>query len=268
MPKRIFGDNTPELKAFYAAAETIAPGAWELLQTLVASWRPFALEHSWKLPDGYDAKVRVMEMHKARIEVDELDHASLTYEFEVNEGRKRGVANVANLTHSMDAWVLRSMHRRCNYDREVAENAADLIQFERMRRLAGEKQQINGCPSKTAYYIEQYRRSSLADAVILPWLTVESVAYLDDAHLEGLAKILAGMLQYLPFALVTVHDEFKAHPNNLNWVRWQYREIMAEIAESTVLDDLLTQLFQEPVTWQKPSFNLADKIRHSNYALS
>lgn len=99
-PKEIFGEDTPELNAFYQAAMVIAPGAWELLQDLLASWQPYALSHSWKLPDGFDVRVKVMKKQELRIEVDELDHASFTYEFYENEGSKKGLSNVANVTHS------------------------------------------------------------------------------------------------------------------------------------------------------------------------
>src|SRR5690606_35374385 len=38
-PKTIFGEDTPELDAFYKAAYKTAPLAWDLLQVLIASWR-------------------------------------------------------------------------------------------------------------------------------------------------------------------------------------------------------------------------------------
>jgi len=59
-PIELFGEDTPELNAFYRAATTVAPGAWQLLQDLLASWQPFALSHEWQLPDGFEAKVKVM----------------------------------------------------------------------------------------------------------------------------------------------------------------------------------------------------------------
>lgn len=268
-PKEIFGEDTPELNAFYQAAVQVAPGAWELLQDLLKSWQAYALQHAWKLPDGYDAMVKVMSKKEVRIEVDELDHASFTYEFYENEGTKSGLANAANVTHSMDAYVLREMHRRCNHDREVVEQARAFIQMEMIARTMDEGRAAYAeTNAKTEYYREQYARSSLASAVILPHLTEDSVAFLDQAHLEVLAEICEGMLQHRPFPLVTVHDEFKAHANNVNWVRWHYREILAEIADSNVLDDILSQIHGEPGTFNKLSFNLGDQIRKSNYALS
>jgi len=265
-PKEIFGEDTPELNAFYQAALVIAPGAWELLQDLLASWQPYALQHDWKLPDGYDARVKVMNKKEARIEVDELDHATFTYEFFENQGSKTGLSNVANLTHSMDAWILRSMHRRCNYDRQVVEAAFAVLEIEQMERVMGKQSAPVTC-TKVGYYMEQFQRSTLADAVILPYLNSESVQSLAPEHVEQLLVMVTGMLKYQPFELITVHDEFKAHANNMDHVRWQYREIMAEIAESEVLNDLLSQIHGLPGTFQKLSFNLGEKIRGSEYAL-
>ena len=175
---------------------------------------------------------------------------------------------MANVTHSMDAWVLRSMHRRCNYDREVAEDACTLIGIVlTTRALSGGGSVIPTSNAKVNYYIEQYERSTIADIVILPYLNHETVGALSTEHLQSLERILRGMLQYQPFELVTVHDEFKAHANNLNWVRWQYREIMAEIAESNVLDDIVSQIHGYSMSFNKLSFNLAEQIRQSSYAL-
>lgn len=95
VPKELFGEDTPELDAFYQAAHNVAPGAWELLQDLLASWQPYALSHAWKLPDGFDAKVKVMAKREVRIEVDELEHATFSYEFYENQGSRAGLSNVA-----------------------------------------------------------------------------------------------------------------------------------------------------------------------------
>ena len=266
-PKEIFGEDTPELDAFYQAAHIVAPGAWELLQDLLASWQPYTLAHSWKLPDGFDARVKVMKKKTTRIEVDELDHATFSYEFFENEGTKSGLSNVANLTHSMDGWILRSMHRRCNYDREVAEYCDELIEMELLERVLDSAPRVVPFAGKVAYYMEQFTRSTLADAVILPYLDEYAVKHLSTEHLQALAGILTGMLQHPPFELVTVHDEFKAHANNMNQVRWMYREILAEIADSEVLNDLLSQINGLPGTFQKLNFNLPELIRQSNYAL-
>lgn len=99
-PIEIFGENTPELNAFYQAITTHAPGAWEALQDLLNAWQPYALKHEWVLPDGFQAKVKVLQKKETRITLDELDKASFTYTFYINEGSKRGISLPANVTHS------------------------------------------------------------------------------------------------------------------------------------------------------------------------
>jgi hypothetical protein len=268
MPKQIFGEDTPELDAFYQAANEVAPGAWQLLQELLGSWKPWGLIHEWKLPDGFDAKVKVMNKREVRIEVDELDHATFTYEFYENLGARHGLSNAANVVHSMDAFVLREMHRRCNYDRNNIVGVSLGLYMESNRRALVPTALDSTVNPKVAYYIDQYERSTLASAAILPYLDEMSMSALSQKHLEALVTMVAGMLAYQPFPLVTVHDEFKAHPNNLNAVRSQYREILAEIAESMVLDDLLSQVHNKPLVFPKMTYDLADHIRGSNYALS
>ena len=268
-PETIFGKDTPEYKAFYQALKIVAPGAWALLQILLNSWNSYALFHAWKLPDGYDARVKVMEKKQVRIEVDELDHASFTYQFYENQGSKKGLSNAANVVHSCDAYALREMHRRCNYDKGVITQAHEAIEATLNQRKLGLAQpsEATEAHGKVAYYMEQYRRSTLASAVILPYLNQGTAAMLTTEHLERLLKITTGMLAHKPFPLVTVHDAFASHANNVNQVRWHYKEILADMAESNLLDDLLSQLYKEPCTFDKLSFNLPELIRNSEYGL-
>jgi hypothetical protein len=255
------------LAAFYKAATVVAPGAWELLQDLLASWQPYTLAHSWKMPDGFDVKIKVMDKKEVRIEVDELNHATFTYEFYENQGMKTGLSNVANMTHSVDAYILRAMHRRCNYDSDMVEEADRCIEMEIIKRSLGTEPEALPLSSKMEYYLIQYQRSGLADAVILPYLDEVSVKHLTTPHLKALAAITEGMLSYVPFELVTIHDEFRMHANNVNFARFQYKEILAEIADSDVLSDLLSQINGQQGTFKKLSTGLGDLIRKSNYAL-
>lgn len=269
-PKDIFGEDTPELNAFYQAANIVAPGAWALLQDLLGAWQPYALVHQWKLPDGFDARVKVMDKKEVRIEVDELDHATFTYEFYENQGAKKGISLPANVTHSIDAYVLRSMHRRCNYDRDMAITAQYNIDMElHVREEQGRVQQSCTNP-KIQYYIDQYNRSGIADVVLLPYIADIHAAFLSTEHLKKLSQIVADMLQYQPFELVSIHDEFTAHANNINWVRYQYKEILADLADSNLISDILSQIHGRPGQLTKLSApgELSKLIRNSNYSLS
>lgn len=275
-PIEIFGEDTPELAAFYVAAQRVAPGAWELLQDLRASWQSFALKHSWKLPDGFDAVVKVMQAVNPppRIEVDELDHATFTYEIYVNEGSKDGLSNIANVVHSVDAYVLRSVHRRCNYDVAMVERALGAIYMGLLGangntpRLGTKATQPLEADTKLAYYVEQFERSEMADVVILSFLTPSNAHQLSTIHLEKLRDIILTMLAHRPFEVVTIHDEFKCGANHMNHLRQHYINIFAELSESNLLSDLLSQIHGTPGVFPKMSTNLGELIRGSNYALS
>ena len=78
----------------------VAPGAWDLLQLLMQAWNSYAPVHEWKLPDGYDARVKVMVKKSVRIEVQELGGASFTYEYYENEGTKKGISLAAKQSWS------------------------------------------------------------------------------------------------------------------------------------------------------------------------
>lgn len=261
-PIRLFGEDTAELAAFYAAAAKLAPGAWELLQDLLASWQPFAKSHEWQLPDGFEAKVKVMKPIETRIEVQELDGASFTYQYYINEGTEKGLSNAANVTHSVDAYVLRCIHRRCNYDREMVQAAHGLLV------QALEKPELAKPSKDIEYYKDLYQRSGMADVVILPHLNSENVHGLTHQHIEELLSIVESMLVHKPFDVITIHDEFKCHPNHMNHLRQHYINIFAELADSKVLEMILGDIYgAEGGTYTKLSDDLSTLIRGSNYAL-
>lgn len=274
-PIEIFGEDTPELNAFYQAAFELAPGAWELLQDLLASWQPYALVHSWKLPDGFDARVKVMKKieapdPRARIEVDELDHATFTYTYYINEGSKNGLSNVANVIHSVDAYIMRTMHRRCNYDQRMVTYALGYLMEEIDNRDNGWSAFDDTLydDDMVGYYVAQYQRSTVADITILPYLNPLNIHAIPDDLLVKLQCIIETMLVHAPFEIITVHDEFKCSPNHMNHLRQHYINIFAELAESDLLSDLLSQIHGVPGKCTKLSNDLADLIRQSNYALS
>lgn len=273
-PKAIFGEGTSALDAFYRAAQEVAPGAWELLTDLMATWNPNVLAHCWQLPDGFEVKVKVKTTAETRIEVDEIGGASFTYQYTdyrpLPQGHKDAKSNPANVVHSIDAYVVRSIQRRCNYDKVVAVRALDLIQEELANRTAfpNWESEVKVPMTKQIHYYENlYHRHQVADVVILPYLCADQIRHLDTEHLEKLGNIVESMLGYEPFEVITVHDEFKCHPNNMNFLRAQYINIMCDLAEGTVLDAIMTDLFGKPVKYNRRSTNLSELIAESNYAL-
>lgn len=270
-PKEIFGEGV-EHEKFLEACMQEAPGANELLEDLINSWQPYALKHSWQLPDGFECHIKVMQtVEDVRIEVDELNHSTFTYQYLDNIGSKTGLANAANVIHSIDAYILRTMIRRCNYDKEKIEYAQRRISDELLGRSLGINQRNTSMVSKDfnlGKYIGLYESTGMVDIVILDYLYDDTICALSDKHLKALNKLISEMLTYNPFPLVTVHDAFGAHVNNLNIVRYWYKEILAEIAESTIIDAILSDIHGMKGSFKKYSNTLGDVIRASNYALS
>ena len=272
IPLQLFGEDTPELAAFYKASRSIAPGAWDLLTVLLDSWQSMALQHSWKLPDGFNAIVKVMDKKEARIVVDELGNGSFTHYYKENTGLPTGhhktKSNAANVVHSVDAYVLRCIHRRCNYNPEVIQKAHQIMVDELDLRGKGTQQSPLEPNKVMAYYINLWKESGMPDVVILNHMgDVGDVGFLSTKHLTQLVAITTGMLLYTPFEVVTIHDEFKCGPNHMNHLRQQYINIMAELAESTTLAFILSGIYGKKGKYTKVTQNLGDLIRKSNYAL-
>jgi 1,2-phenylacetyl-CoA epoxidase catalytic subunit len=108
----------------------------------------------------------------------------------------------------------------------------------------------------------------MADVVITKYINVTNVNQLSNAHINKLITIIESMLVHHPFEVITVHDEFKCHANNMNHLRQHYINVFAELAESNVLSDILSQIHGVPGNFPKLSQDLGAKIRGSNYALS
>lgn len=113
-PKQLFGEGTPELKTFYQFLEEELTGAYEAMSDIAGCWNTEALEHSWVLPDNHHVHVKVMEYDEKRIEVDELDHATFTYRYKVNQPSTYGRSLAANVVHSVDGYIVREMIRRAS----------------------------------------------------------------------------------------------------------------------------------------------------------
>ena len=206
------------------------------------------------------------------MEVDELDGVSFTYTYYVNQGQKKGISLAANTVHSVDAFVLREMHRRCNHEPLVLFFAKEALIQEQALRNQDITEAIpvdEETSHKLAYYIERYEATEQPSAAILPFIQDgRDTQYLSNGHLAKLIRMTEQMDQHKAFPLVTVHDDFKSHAGNCNWVRMHYANIVAELAESNILSDIFTQIYGMPVSYNKLSNDLGEAIRNSAYALS
>lgn len=266
-PENAFGEGTVELNSFYEAMGEMAPGPCELLAALIMAWQSDALTHNWTLPDGYEAKVKVMVKREERLEVDEVN-SSFTYVWYENERKEKDVKLAANMVHSVDAYILRSLIRRCSYDPELVETMNKIICAEILERDLGSEEGPGYALSEEVNdFIELYKTTKIADVAILEHLDASLVMYLDLQHLKDLARITSQMLEHPPFHVITVHDAFQCHPNNMNALRNHYRQILADIADGDYLSHFFSEIHGRDGKYLKRSDDLGDLIRQSNYAL-
>jgi len=258
-PKIIFGEGTDEFNAFYAANLIVAPGASELMDVLLASWQPYAMSHDWTMPDGFEVHVKVMVPVDTKIEVDELDHASFTYRHEVNAGTEKGLSIAANCIHSCDSLVVREMGRRCNYNSDQLIRCWEIIDD---YMTGGDS--ATGCEEIEKLAVE----SGFYSLVAVEHINKHNVYDFSTEYLEKIRDLIKLTLGRTSFPMIFIHDEFKSHPNNLNILRQTYNEIMAEIADSNMLEFMLSQIQGNPTTIEKYSENLGELVREANYALS
>lgn len=267
-PKKLFGNGTLELQAFYTAMDLTAPGACYLLSELLDSWQPYELCHSWVLPDNHHVHVKVMEDMKMRPKVEELDNASFTFYYEDNVGLKKGKSNAANIVHSIDAYILRSLIRRCSYNKKSMKKFFDIIVDEALCRNLSKDWVAQEPSEELQSMIDRYEVSGIADTSILPLLDSDSISSISIDLLEDLGALVQDILQYPSFSIITGHDEFKCHANHMNRLRYHYRNILADLADSHVINDILNQVTgSNRITGPRRS-TLGPMIRKAVYPLS
>ena len=77
------------------------------------------------------------------------------------------------------------------------------------------------------------------------------------------------MIRRCNFQLSHIHDCFVFNPNYLQQVTKMFRDIMAEIAKSNLLEDILRQITGDSaLTIKKSSLDLDKYIVNSSYMLS
>jgi hypothetical protein len=253
-PIEIFGEDTVELEAFYESLSDIAPGAVIVMEHLLASWQPYALEHTWTLPDGFKAIVKVVDEVDFKVEVDELDHCTFTHRIYENQGKETGLSIAANVVHSIDGMVVREMNRRCNYDDNKLVTV--MLQIER---------ELGEVLDNTNANYDNFVSLVMVDKIYTGELALADV---DDETICALYETIIKSVGHKSFPLICVHDEFKCHPNNMNHLRQHYIDIFSELSQSNLLHDILAEVHGVKSYQLHKLGNVSQLIEQSNYSLS
>lgn len=257
-PKKCFGEDTPELHAFYQAVDELLPGADQLNHDLLSLWNPEALSHSWTLPDGFEVVVKVMATIEHQVEF-------LTKPFiikqKVNLPQERGLSMGANIIHSIDGMVVREMNRRCNYTLEKVERVMEILERTNCGTAVSRDKDI-----QLLRLIELEGATNFLSAAILEYIDHENRGHIDDVLYDKIIRLVNSMPSRA-FPVVCIHDCFKFHPNYGNDIRIQYKQILAELAASETLSYIATEISGRTIHVNKLSQRLPQLIMDSEYAI-
>lgn len=254
IPKEVFGKGQL-LSAFYETMQEVAPAAWELNTAFLEIWDTEAWSNDWVLPDNFHVKIKVMDTIVEKVHF--MNQPFDVYR-KVNQPMEKGRSLGANVIHSLDAMIVREMTRRCDYKPElimrcmVALDDADVEVTE------------DSDTTMVRTLWNHYEQTGYLSARILDHIKRSNAALVDPQVMWN----LIGSLPEKPFKIISVHDCFRCLPNYGNDLRKQYNQQLAEIAQSSLLGNLFSQIMGREITIGKLDPELYTKIMDTNYALS
>lgn len=254
VPKKVFGEGLG-LAAFFRTLEIETPYVWDLNKAFLRMWDPTAFKQDWVLPDNFHVVIKIMDTLQENIT---FKGETYSVDRKVNRPTATGRSIGANVTHSIDGFIVREMVRRCCFDPAVKARVQQLI--------------IDGPSSKKVSREDNvmviklwklYKESGYLSARILEHLNEENIAWVDTDQVQDLIDSMPKK----PFHIVPIHDCFKTHPNYGNDLRQQYNLQLSLIAKSNMLSFILSQLLKRRVPINKQA-DFSDEILKANYALS
>ena len=157
----------------------------------------------------------------------------------------------------VDAYVLRTLLRKCSYHAPTLKKCKALL-TELM------DSPVTECESPL---LGMYYSTGLVDPVWFETMNKEVAQSIPTELKVKLLNMIEDITQFKPFPVLTVHDAFRIHSNNGDALRYHYRNILADLADSTLLDHILTMITGKKFKYKKLSNNLSQLIRESIYGV-
>lgn len=256
VPKQVFGEGKL-LQVFVDTMSDVAPAAWALNQVFLDIWDSTVLSHDWILPDNFHVHVNVMGTIKEKVQFFNKPYEVVT---KVNMPKEKGRSLGANVTHSIDGFLVRELTRRCDYRPD------QVAKIQHMIFNAWEKNElqdtINNRMLEKLWF--HYLDSGYLSARILDYITQDNISYIDRSVIQELID----SLPVKPFKVMSIHDCFRVLPNYGNDLREQYNLQLTLIAKSKLLSFTLTQVMGREIKVDKANPNMWKHIMDSNYTLS
>lgn len=256
VPRDVFGEGVL-LDKFFETLEQETPYIWSLNKAFLKFWDPEALKYSWAMPDNFHVHIKVMGAVQDTVKFLGEEFTTTKYE---NRPQESGRSLGANVTHSVDGFVVRELVRRCNFEPGKKKTIQSLL-------LEGPGRVKLGSPNEKDLMVlrlwQLYEESGYLSSRILDYLDAGNLGLTNPDTIQDMINSLPEK----PFRIIPVHDCFRVHPNYGNDLRKQYNLQMSLIAKSNMLQHILTQLLNKKVEVTKQA-DLSQAALNANYALS
>jgi hypothetical protein len=245
-PLNLFGNDYDK---FVAAASKMLPGPWALKEA-ISSCMKYKDFYGWTMMDGFEVNMDVTTPIECSMDIGGLN-------MEWVEHRKAAVATkglTANVTHSLDALVLREVLRRthCEYQWYPEHQ---LTPFEELREKDIALMQS----------ILRWQRSK--------FLTVEFLDHVDQCNQHLVPQELRDAVDALHLTadmyVQPIHDCFRVRATDANDLFIIVREVMADLAYSKSAWWILSQLGFEGTINDDESKRMAlkEQVLKSSYLI-
>ena len=256
VPKKVFGEGKL-LQVFVDTMNNLAPAAWALNQVFLDIWDSTVLSHDWVLPDNFHVHVNVMGTVKEKVNFFNKPYEIVT---KVNMPKESGRSLGANVTHSIDGFLVRELTRRCDYRPDQIARVMDIIW--NSWDVVEPQDTVNNHMLETLWF--HYLDSGYLSARILDYITKDNITYID----RSVILELIDSLPTKPFKVMSIHDCFRILSSYGDDLREQYNLQLMLIAKSNLLSFTLTQIMGKEIKVDKQNPNMWKEIKDSNYTLS
>lgn len=256
VPKQVFGEGKL-LQVFVDTMSNVAPAAWALNQVFLDIWDSTVLSHDWVLPDNFHVHINVMVNSKEKVMFFNKPYEVIS---KVNAPKEKGRSLGANVTHSIDGFLVRELTRRCDYRPDVVAKIQGMI-FNCWEKNELQDTVNNRMLEELWFH---YLDSGYLSARILDYITQDNISYIDRSVIQELID----SLPVKPFKVMSIHDCFRVLPNYGNDLREQYNLQLMLIAKSNLLSFTLSQVMGREIKVDKANPNMWKHIMDSNYTLS
>lgn len=252
-------------------------GIYAMRQACLDAWDEDALEHSWKLPDGYEIHQVITQDTFARdMLTGQYVYPAKRVEITLN-GKQRGIdcrwskvgkrnkkesgtrSIGANLIHSLDAFLMREIVRRCKQDFAIKPE-----EFKEEVIESGFEMIVQDTKAMDIY--NMWKNTNVVSLNILNHLHYGDV--LPSDYYDAICKII-DTLPEEGFDIRPIHDEFACLPRYANAMRRQFNHLIAELYQGTILQYFCKQfelLDIKPMEDVKPE--MVEQILQADYLLS